>query len=561
MFYDHYVLVPECIREEIEHLIAYDVHLKGIKTAYFMPSKSVIDGKAIIDIIRNLKCDNDILLLCERACPEVSIPEGYCGSLKVNNIGHIYDLFVDNMILKEHENEGTFVIVPGWAAKWEENLQFIDQFDGEPDRPFSDRYSSVLILDTGLHPDLIEKAEEFSAYVDVPFNILDVGLEHFKLAFDNLILQWGIEKKQEQLKLCNRKAASYAMSIDFIKTIADLTDESMAIDSICKLFSTMFAPKNVVYYSFHEEEMDLRYCRSPESEKDAIMQLKDSDANYLVFDTEDGFALKIMTTDDLLGIIEIHGVAFPEYLDEYLSVGYDLAKASGLAISNIRRYHEVFRSREEQVKLSELLRSTNRILSHDIVNDLQIILGALDLLEENNDPTFFSMIRKAANKSVSLIKDVKELDLSSSDREQLVIQDVRHIIDSVISKYNADLSVKGNCLVMVDKAMVSVLDNLVSNAFVHGSASKVDIDIKESGGTCEVTVADNGTGVPDNIKQKVFDEGFKYGSTGHTGFGLFIAKQTIERYNGSIRVEDNMPSGAKFVIELAAAETDVHIVN
>ncbi len=552
MFYDHYILAPDFISREIEHLISDDVHFRGIKTAYFMSNERGTVDDVILDMIREFNCDNDILLLCDSTCPDFSIPEEYCGSLKINKIEQIHNLFVEQRLLKEHENKDTFVIVPGWIENREKNSLLINEIGGETGSSFSDRYSSILILDTGIHKDLVSKAEKFSEHVGVPFSILNVGLEHFKLVLDNIILQWSIEKKQDQLKLCNRKAASYAMSIDFIKTIADMTDESMAIDSICKLFSTMFAPKNIVYYSFHNGDMLLKYCKYPESEKDSIMQLKESDASYIVFDREDGFAVKISTADDLLGIIEIHGVAFPEYLDEYLSVGNDLAKASGLAISNIRRYHEVFRSREELVELTELLRTTNRILRHDIANDLHIILGGLELLEENNDMKFVSMIRQAANKSVSLINSVRDLDHSSTGSE-LIHLNVKDLIDSVINKHTADIRVEGDCAVMADKALVSVFDNIISNAIVHGKASKLDIGIREKNGTCRISIADNGSGIPDEIKSKVFDEGFKYGETGHTGLGLFIAKKTIERYNGSISVEDNTPSGTKFIIGLDSA--------
>lgn len=64
---------------------------------------------------------------------------------------------------------------------------------------------------------------------------------------------------------------------------------------------------------------------------------------------------------------------------------------------------------------------------------------------------------------------------------------------------------------------------------------------------------DNGTGIPDKIKDKVFNEGFFHGQTGNTGIGLHIVRKTIERYGGSISVEDNEPSGTIFKINLKKA--------
>lgn len=553
MFYDHYVVAPEYIRHEIEYTLNSDVQYEGIKCAFFKSSQDTPKSEIILGIIREQKCDNDILLLCDTSCPEVFIPDEYSGSVKIHNTEHIYDLFVESAVLQEYEAAGSFIVVPGWLEDWQNNLRSIGMYDNNSASSFSESYSSILILDTGIHSDIAVRAEEFSKFVDLPFKILNVGMGYFRVVFDNLILRWSIEKKQKQLKVCQRKAASYAMSIDFIKTIADITDESVEIKSICKLFSTMFAPKNVVYHSFYDDRMEVQYCKSSETNLDVIMKLKDSDESYVVFDTEDGFAIKVLIADTLFGIIEVHGVAFPENLDEYLSVAFDLAKASGLAISNIRRYHEVFRSKEEQVKLTEMLRTTNRILRHDIANDLQIIMGALDLLEENGDKKFISMIRKASQKSASLIKNVKELDQVSVVDEQLELLNVKNLVDSIVSIHEAHFNVTGDCLIMADKALASVFDNIVGNAIIHGNASKVDIEILKQNGICEISIADDGIGIPDKVKSRIFDEGYKYGKTGKTGFGLYIAKRTVERYGGSIRVEDNKLSGAKFIIELDAA--------
>ena len=57
-------------------------------------------------------------------------------------------------------------------------------------------------------------------------------------------------------------------------------------------------------------------------------------------------------------------------------------------------------------------------------------------------------------------------------------------------------------------------------------------------------------GIPEEIKNKIFDEGFYHGVSGHTGIGLHIVKKTIERYGGHIYADDNKPKGAVFVISL-----------
>jgi signal transduction histidine kinase len=145
---------------------------------------------------------------------------------------------------------------------------------------------------------------------------------------------------------------------------------------------------------------------------------------------------------------------------------------------------------------------------------------------------------------------MRDMDHALSPDKQLDLQSVKSVVTNVIDRYDAEFGLEGDCLVMIDQAFFSVIDNIVSNALVHGSASRIDINIEEQDGSCKISISDNGSGIPDDIKTQVFDEGFKYGKTGHTGFGLYIVKKTIERYNGTISVKDNKQGGATFMIEL-----------
>ncbi|WP_342304554.1 DUF1638 domain-containing protein [Methanolobus sp. ZRKC5] len=214
MFYDHYIVAPVNIRQEIEYILNSESQYEGIKCAFFKSSQDTPKSEIILGIIREQKCDNDILLLCDTSCPEVCIPEEYSGSVKIHKTENIYDLFTESQALQEYEDAGSFIVAPGWLEDWQNNLRSIGMYDDNSASSFSELYSSILILDIGIHSDFVFKAEEFSKFVDVPFKILNVGMGYFSVVFDNLILRWSIEKKQKQLKLCQRKAASYAMSID-----------------------------------------------------------------------------------------------------------------------------------------------------------------------------------------------------------------------------------------------------------------------------------------------------------------------------------------------------------
>ena len=78
----------------------------------------------------------------------------------------------------------------------------------------------------------------------------------------------------------------------------------------------------------------------------------------------------------------------------------------------------------------------------------------------------------------------------------------------------------------------------------------------------ELTIADTGCGVSTEDKEKLFLPYFTTKSRG-TGLGLAIVNHIVSEHRGQIRVENNVPAGARFIVELAAltpAESDVQAV-
>ena len=68
-----------------------------------------------------------------------------------------------------------------------------------------------------------------------------------------------------------------------------------------------------------------------------------------------------------------------------------------------------------------------------------------------------------------------------------------------------------------------------------------------------IKIADYGKGIPESIKENIFEEGISFGDSKGSGLGLYIVKKTVERYGGSIIVEDNTPQGTIFIIKLKCA--------
>ena len=94
--------------------------------------------------------------------------------------------------------------------------------------------------------------------------------------------------------------------------------------------------------------------------------------------------------------------------------------------------------------------------------------------------------------------------------------------------------------------------NIILNAIqaVEGSGD-IKITVTEENDDVRIVISDNGPGIPDNKKQKIFEPFYTTKDVQEgTGLGLSITFGIIKKHNGSIEVLDNEPSGTQFIISL-----------
>jgi len=115
--------------------------------------------------------------------------------------------------------------------------------------------------------------------------------------------------------------------------------------------------------------------------------------------------------------------------------------------------------------------------------------------------------------------------------------------------------------VMADRtAITTIVFNLIENAVKYSSPENTEIQtiVRQKKGRVFFKVADNGIGIPDEDKGKIFDKFYRVGSedtrkTKGTGLGLYIVKQIVKTHSGSIVVRNNSPQGSVFEVTLPVA--------
>ena len=101
----------------------------------------------------------------------------------------------------------------------------------------------------------------------------------------------------------------------------------------------------------------------------------------------------------------------------------------------------------------------------------------------------------------------------------------------------------------IKRALINLLDNALEAC---GSSGEITVALSENSRGVTIEVADTGRGVPARDREKLFLPDFTTKGRG-TGLGLAIVSRIVADHNGTIRVEENRPRGARFIIELPAA--------
>lgn len=122
------------------------------------------------------------------------------------------------------------------------------------------------------------------------------------------------------------------------------------------------------------------------------------------------------------------------------------------------------------------------------------------------------------------------------------------------------MDVQDDCMVIGDMLLLHLaINNLMENAIKYTPPDSV-IHVRLSSDKANVVlqVSDNGKGIPDSEKKKIFSKFYRVGDeatrqTKGTGLGLYLTKRIVKQHKGQISVRDNEPTGAIFQISLPCA--------
>ena len=225
-------------------------------------------------------------------------------------------------------------------------------------------------------------------------------------------------------------------------------------------------------------------------------------------------------------------------------IAYRRMKDSAIIALNdrIKAEKEVFRANEEANLYLD-------IMSHDIANINMIVSGYAALLEEFSDEAVSDYAKRiliASSRSTEIISSVSTIRKLRENISELSPVSLKSAVELGTSQYgNVRLRMfDDDFKVMADDLLPEIFVNIVGNSIKYcGRDVIITISAEISGNFINIYIADNGPGIPDDMKTEVFGR-FKRGKGEReqgSGLGLYIVKMLIDRYGGDYKIEDSNP--------------------
>jgi PAS domain S-box-containing protein len=214
---------------------------------------------------------------------------------------------------------------------------------------------------------------------------------------------------------------------------------------------------------------------------------------------------------------------------------------------------------KEREKQLEVL---DRILRHNLKNQMSVILARAELISEESD----SRVERAAD---DIIDTVGKL-IEQTDKERKIVtvlteepeftsipvdsllRKVRDTVEAEHPGVDVNVDCPGAETVEAIPQFESAVVELVENAIVHNpnERSTVDVEVTRSNGMLQLSISDDGPGIPEDERKILAGEAEIQPLVHGSGLGLWLVKHIVMQSNGTVRFEDSEYGGATVTVVL-----------
>ena len=446
----------------------------------------------------------------------------------------------------------------------------------------------------------------------LPGVLTEAGRERLGLLIEKAVLDWRLEYQRARLNAilasAYRRLTDSNMVQDLVSGLSETLAEEKVVEKVFELFAMLLAPATMVFVALEDGKLQRVWSRPPGfGESDEVKQrLVSFRRSYAWTESGTGFRLSLRHRTKSLGVLEVEGISLSEYKDHYLDLALVVARASGLAISNARLYRELKgpnraylefaedlqdaltarkRAEEKQAQLLKQVESANQELAdfaHVVSHDLKAPLRAIDSLAkwlaadykdkfDEEGRAQLDLLLGRVKRMHDLIDGILQYSRAGRIREEVVEVDLAELVPAVIDLLSPPPHIRVTVetplpRVVIERTRIAqVFQNLLSNAIKYMDKPQGVVRVgcteekgegemaNEAGGFWKFYVSDNGPGIEEKDRQRVFQlfETLKpRDRADSTGVGLAVVKKAVEMYGGRVWIESKVGEGSSFFFTL-----------
>ncbi len=298
------------------------------------------------------------------------------------------------------------------------------------------------------------------------------------------------------------------------------------------------------------------------------------DPDYIVDDAfrNSELAAPIISNGQVIGVIDSEHTVKGFFKDRHKQAFQVIASFCGIKITEDLAKQSIIdaqTAREEAIRYKELDELKNRFItniSHDLKTPLSLIkapaMQIASIADKKQVKKHASYILKNTEHLLRVVNQLLQLNRVDKGLNELYLEKVD--LGKLIGKINTQYSglaekdavefevITAQTVVVTDSfRLEQIIHNLVHNAFRYtGKGGKVKLEVQQEDNLLQVVVSDNGPGIADELRSKIFDRFYKVDENNHegTGIGLSLVKEYALSLSGDVTVIDPELGGASFQV-------------
>nr|WP_277410129.1 ATP-binding protein [Natrinema longum] len=226
----------------------------------------------------------------------------------------------------------------------------------------------------------------------------------------------------------------------------------------------------------------------------------------------------------------------------------------------------VVRDITQRKEREQYLQVLNRVLRHNLRNDLTVVIGYAELLCERLDhpelATAADTLRETATELAHTSEKTRAIQYALDRDSDLQPIDVADVLEVATDEADLDggtltVTTRGDCRAWADPGLGLVVDNLLENAVRHtGPEPTIDAAVVREGDRVRLSVSDDGPGIPPAEIGVITGESDITQLTHSSGLGLWLVRWMVDSYGGTVSFAQSTLGGSRVEIALEAASTD-----